>query len=188
MIILLLVTLLTAGTDDVLQYDDGIPCWYSFSGVYRGTWFNLEDFYGPAVKGYVVDYAQIWFFHVYSDPWDTSEFIGEITDGTPVMPGTVFASDSCVAVHQSAVDIFPFAPCTTGVDFTVTEIPAFSANGSPSVCSDLSPSAEGRSFFVTPPGDINIWTYDYLIRVYGYPVYESSLTRITWASLKSTFN
>lgn len=187
MILLLLITALSSGTDDVLQYDDGVPCWYSFSGGYRGTWFNLEDFYGTGVKGFVVDYAQLWFFHVATDPWDTSDFIGEITDGTPDMPGTVFASDSYVAVHQGAVDVFPFAPCTTGVNFTVTEVAAFSAYGAPSVYSDLSPSTSGRSFFADPPGGINLWTYDYIIRVYGFPVFESSLSRITWASLKSTF-
>lgn len=188
MYLLLLVAALSAGTDDVLQYDDGAQAWFSSDGYYRGTWFNLHDFYGPEVDGFVVEYAQIWFFHVYTSPWETSMFTGEITDGIPQMPGTVFASDTYVAAHLSAVDVFPFAPCTTSVDFTVTEIAAFSSDGSPSISSDLSPSVLGRSFSVTNPGMFDVWAYDYLIRVYGFPVVQSDLARLTWASLKTTFN
>lgn len=180
---------LASGTDDLLQYDDGTADWFSFEGNYRGTWFNLEDFYPPVdASAFVLEYAEIWFFHVYTHPWDTSDFTGEITDGTPDSPGTVFAHDSGTAVHLSPSYIYPLAPCTTGTHFTVTEIPEFSANGAPSIASDLSPAANPRSFSSTTPGIIDFWQYDFLVRVNGYPLPPVGLARTTWASLKATFN
>jgi len=179
---------MASGTDDLLQYDDGTADWFSFEGEYRGTWFNLEDFY-PTVdaSGFVLNYAEIWFFHVYTHPWDTSDFTGEITDGTPYSPSTVFAHDTGTAFHLSPSYIYPMAPCTTGTDFTVTEIPDFSSYGAPSIASDVSPAANLRSFISTP-GFIDFWQYDFLIRVNGYPLPPSGLARTTWASLKATFN
>ncbi len=181
---------LASGTDDLLQYDDGTADWFSFEGEYRGTWFNLDDFY-PSVdaSGFVLNYAEIWFFHVYTHPWDTSDFIGEIRDGTPESPGTVFAHDTGTAVHLSASYIYPLAPCTTGTDFTVTEIVNFfSVIGAPSIASDVSPAVNPRSFTVSSPGIIDYWQYDFLVRVNGYPVPPVDLARTTWASLKATFN
>ncbi len=179
-----------SGTDDLLQYDDGVADWFTFEGEYRGTWFNLEDFYPVKdATGFVIEYAEVWFYHVYAThPWDTSDFIGEITDGTPDSPGTVFAHDSGTAVHLSPSYIYPMSPCTSGTNFTVTEIPQFSAYGAPSMASDVSPAANPRSFTVTTPGIIDFWQYDFLIRVNGYPVPPVELARTTWASLKSTFN
>ncbi len=184
-----LVAVSTAGpgTDDFLQYDDGVADWFSFKGGYRGTWFHLDDFYPDLdASKFVVSYATIWFFHVYSNPWDTSEFIGEITDGTPYAPGTVLVSTTGTATHLAPSYIYPASPCTTGTDFTVTEIAAFSTNGSPSIASDISPAAPQRSFTVTTPGVIDIWQYDFLVRVNGYPA-PVELARTTWASLKATF-
>ncbi|MCD4706413.1 MAG: hypothetical protein K8S62_01595 [Candidatus Sabulitectum sp.] len=185
----LTLTALASGTDDLLQYDDGIADWFTFEGEYRGTWFNLEDFY-PAVDatGFVVNYAEVWFFHVSTQPWDTSYFIGEITDGTPDSPGTVFAHDTGIATHLSPSYIYPMAPCTTSMNFTVTEIPQFSPFlGAPSVASDLSPATKPRSFTVTS-SVIDFWQYDFLIRVNGYPTPPVELARTTWASLKATFS
>lgn len=178
-----------SGTDDLLQYDDGTADWFTFEGEYRGTWFNLEDFY-PSLDatGFVVNYAEVWFFHVYTThPWDTSEFIGEITDGTPDSPGTVFAHDTGTAFHLSPSYIYPMAPCTTSMNFTVTEIPQFSEIGAPSIASDISPATNPRSFTVTS-GIINYWQYDFLVRINGYPIPPAELARTTWASLKATFN
>ncbi len=185
----LTLTAAASGTDDLLQYDDGTAEWFTFEGEYRGTWFNLDDFY-PAVDatGFVVNYAEIWFFHVLSQPWDTSDFVGEITDGTPYSPGIVFAHDTGTAVHLSPFYLYPVAPCTTNMNFTVTEIPQFSPIGAPSIASDLSPAIELRSFTVTNPGVIDFWQYDFLIRVNGFPIPPVKLERITWASLKSIFN
>lgn len=184
----LTLTALASGTDDLLQYDDGTADWFTFEGEYRGTWFNLEDFY-PAVDatGFVVNYAEVWFFHVSSQPWDASDFIGEITDGTPYSPGTVFAHDTGTALHLSPFYLYPMATCTTSTDFTVTEIPQFSEFGAPSIASDVSPALKPRSFTVTS-SVIDFWQYDFLIRVNGYPVPPVELARTTWASLKATFN
>jgi hypothetical protein len=188
-IFLVVVSAAAQGTDDLLQYDDGIADWFTFEGGYRGTWFHLDDFYTDFdASKFVVNYAEIWFFHVYSNPWDTSDFIGEITDGTPYSPGTVLASDTGTASHMTPYYIYPAAPCTTGTDFTVTEIAAFSTIGAPSIASDISPATPPRSFTVTTPGVIDIWQYDFLVRVNGYPVPPDELTRTTWASLKATFS
>lgn len=176
------------GTDDILQYDDGTAEWFSFEGIYRGTWFHLDDFYTiEGASRFVLNYAEIWFFHVYSQPWDTSDFICEITDGTPDVPGTVFDHQNSIASHLNPSMIYPFAPCTTSADFTVTELPVFSTYGAPSVASDLSPTTVGRSFSVVSPGNIDIWQFDYLIRVNGYPVPPVELSRVSWAFLKTTF-
>jgi hypothetical protein len=37
----------TAPSDDELTYFDGTAWWLSWDGLYRGTWFNTADFYGP---------------------------------------------------------------------------------------------------------------------------------------------
>jgi hypothetical protein len=189
-VFLIAVSVSDPGTDDLLRYDDGVADWFTFIGGYRGTWFHLDDFY-PDIDAskFVVNYAEIWFFHVYSSPWDTSQFIGEITDGTPYAPGTVLVSATGTAAHLAPSYIYPAAPCTTGTDFTVTEVTtAFSANGSPSIASDISPAGPQRSFTVTTPGTINIWQYDFLVRVNGSPTPPVELERSTWASLKAVFD
>ncbi|MCK5130725.1 MAG: hypothetical protein KAR40_01060 [Candidatus Sabulitectum sp.] len=190
-IFVLTISAWASGTDDLLQYDDGIADWFTFEGEYRGTWFNLEDFY-PSLDatGFVLNYAEVWFFHVMNSnqEWDTSDFIGEITDGTPYSTGTIFAHDTGTAAHLSPSYIYPIAPCTTSMNFTVTEIPQFSRIGAPSIASDISPAAKPRSFTVTTPGVIDFWQYDFLIRVNGYPVPPVEFSRTTWASLKATFD
>lgn len=175
------------GTDDFLQYDDGTAEWLSFEGDYRGTWFHLDDFYADeSISRFVLNYAEIWFFHVYALPWDTSDFIAEITDGPPQTPGDVFAHQNSTALHMSPTMVYPFAPCTTSTDFTVTEL-VLSSSGAPSVASDVSPSTVDRSFSVETPGVIDIWQFDFLIRVNGYPAPPVELTRTSWASVKAIF-
>jgi len=174
------------GTDDLLQYDDGLAGWFSFEGEYRGTWFNLDDFYLDSdASGFIVNYAEVWFFHVMSNPWDVSDYIGQITDGTPDSPGTVFFNEFKTAQNLSPNYFVPTVPCTTSTNFTVTAI-TLSGSGAPSMASDISPSPDPRSFYVDS-GILTFWMEDYLIRVNGYPTPPLNLSRTTWASLKAIF-
>jgi hypothetical protein len=31
-----------------LRYDDGTACWLTWAGLFRGVWFDVEDFGAPA--------------------------------------------------------------------------------------------------------------------------------------------
>ncbi|MDD3942743.1 MAG: hypothetical protein PHR90_09745, partial [Sphaerochaetaceae bacterium] len=70
----------TAGgpTDtEVLQYDDGTYQWLAWQGVYRGIWFNPEDFY-PGNPGFLLETMEWWLYENPANPWNTSGIYASI--------------------------------------------------------------------------------------------------------------
>ena len=180
-------------TDDVLQYDDGSAYWVTWGGLYRGTWFDLEDFYPPGLDGYSVDYAEVWFYHLSTYPWDTSDFILEIWNGDDTGPVEKLDEQILEAYHYSPAYAYFTPPCSTGVDFWVIESSELSSGGWPSLLGDGTENPVSHSFF---SDDFMLWepwtiigstASDYFIRVSGYPVFLTALERMTWGLVKSSF-
>ncbi len=59
---------------EMLAYDDGSPVWFSWSGTYRGVWFDLEDFLLEPQCNYYLQSVEMWFYHHEDFPWDISTY------------------------------------------------------------------------------------------------------------------
>lgn len=136
---------LCSSNDDLLQYDDGTAYWLTWSGLYRGVWWDLEDFC-PGMPGCNVCEMEYWFYHHASYPWDTSAFYAELCDGTPVAPTAEVWNESVTAVH--------YAPCHAQPDdvfvydnFWSLVNTEMSAGGWPSLLGDNTPQSVSHSFF-----------------------------------------
>jgi hypothetical protein len=179
------------GTDDLLQYDDGTANWLTWGGLYRGVWFNLQDF-GPGMPGGHLVYLEYWFFHHASYPWDISSFYAEVYDGDAAAPTTQLNQTSVTAVHYSPVHAsFSWPGIEVGQNFWVLNNSEMSAGGWPSILGDNTPSPVSHSFFsddfiVWEPWIINGSTAnDYFTRANEgvWPGLDES----TWGSIKTLF-
>jgi len=182
------------GTDDLLQYDDGLAVWVTWGGLYRGVLFDLADFYDPVPAGFCIEQVDFWFYHASYYPWDTSDFYGEIWSGDGVGPDILEAQAQLIASHNSAVEWFIAPPCTVGQQFWVLVGTDFSSGGWPALLGDNTPSTTGSShsfysddFLVWEPWIITGDTSsDYFIRVEGEPVDSQMLESMTWGLVKQS--
>ncbi len=132
---------------ETLAYDDGTPRWITWSGNYRGVWFELTDFVVPL--NHQLTGAEMWFYHHAGYPWDTSSFLCEAWLGDIVGPMTMFNSMDCIAQHYSPVycqfDWVPVYP----LQFWVVLNMEMSMGGWPSILCDGSDSGSDppRSYF-----------------------------------------
>lgn len=173
----------------MLQYDDGTGWWVTWTGLYRGVWFNTADFYGSA-NICPADEAEFWFYHDSGYPWDTSSFYSELYDGGVAGPETELDETSLVATHNSAV-LLDYRPAITcDVEFWLFVNTEFSSGNWPSVLGDNTPHNVDHSFH---SDDTIVWepwivqgpnANDYLIRM---DVIVCDLESETWGSIKSLF-
>ncbi|MCD4708754.1 MAG: hypothetical protein K8S62_13555 [Candidatus Sabulitectum sp.] len=172
-----------AGSDyDWLQYDDGTAAWLTWGGMYRGVWFNIEDFF-PGATSYYMDASQFWFYHHSSYPWDTSDVYLEIWNGDAMGPTNQLDQTMVTAVHYTPIYAEYSTTLTTEGNFWALANTELSAGGWPSILGDG--TAGVHSFF---SDDFIVWEPwgemgDYFIRV----VYYWALDNSTWGSLKATF-
>lgn len=164
-----------------LTYDDGSAYWLSWSGLYRGVWFHLDDF---GMSGWVATHSEFWFYHHSNYPWDTSSFYGLLYDGGSSGPGMMFDETSVTALH--------YAPCMVTLtpsvyfndDFWVLVNSEMSAGGWPSILEDYSAGATDHSF---QSDDFSAWAPsphgDYFIR----SVWYNGLDSETWGAIKTLF-
>lgn len=169
-------------TDDCLQYDDGTPWWYSWGGVYRGTWFDTEDFYAEEC-GIMLGAAEYWFMHgIY--PWDTSEFVAMVYNGDSSGPVELLYDTTLVASHMTGVTVeFPDS-IAADPNFWLMVNTELSAGGWPSTLADAENS--GHSFF---SDDFMVYDEaigDWLFRAHGQP-YDMSLQCDTWGGIKALY-
>jgi hypothetical protein len=174
-------------TED-LQYDDGTANWLSWAGLYRGTWFNLDDF-APGWPGDYFAYLQYWFYHHSSYPWDTASFYAELYNGDSSAPVTQLNQTSVVALH--------YAPCYANFspliyvdqNFWALINTEMSAGGWPSILGDNTPNPVSHSFF---SDDFIAWepwviggstANDFFVRA-GVVV---RLDETTWGAIKTLF-
>ncbi|MCK5842733.1 MAG: hypothetical protein KAH31_11220 [Candidatus Sabulitectum sp.] len=169
-----------------LSYDDGTAAWITWSGTYRGVWFNTEDFV-PGNPDIWLEQVEFWFYHTMC--WDYSHFFCEIWNGDVTGPEIQLLQTWTHALHYcpTIVDISPaLLPETNFWCIINTEL---SSGGWPSPLGDGTPSTIVHSFlsddFVTwEPWTPPTGTSDYFIRV---NVGFLNLDATTWGSLKATF-
>jgi hypothetical protein len=142
-----------ACTDDWYQYDDGSAYWVTWTGVYRGVWFNVQDFGAPDAT---LSQMQYWFCHHSSYPWDTASFYSELYNGASAGPETQLNQTSVTAVHYAPCYADYGAGIYAGVDFWGLINTEMSAGGWPSVLGDNTPNGTGydHSFY---SDDFIVW-------------------------------
>ncbi|MCD6587910.1 MAG: hypothetical protein J7K88_05115 [Candidatus Fermentibacteraceae bacterium] len=185
-----LETPLLCGSSDqqLFHYDDGTASWLTWSGQWRGVWFDLDDFSGFG-NSLICDYTQFWFYHHSSYGWDTSLFYAELWTGESVSPSQLLSQDFVVATHYSANYAVYDPPIDCGNSLWVFVNTAFSSGGWPASLGDgTEQPTENHSFF---SNDFELWepwivdgtnANDFLIRVHGSFL---SLEASTWAGIKT---
>ena len=165
-----------------LSYDDGSAFWLSWSGKYRGVWFNTADFLasGP----WPADNSEYWFYHHTIYPWDTSSFYSELYNGDSSGPAALLDQTSVTATHYAAVYANYASPIICEEQFWAVVNTVMSSGGWPSILGDSTYTAD-HSFFTD---DYIVWVPwglgDFLIRSNG----GGSLTCATWAEIKTLFD
>jgi hypothetical protein len=175
----------SGGTDDQLTYFNGTPHWLTWAGMYRGTWFNTEDFL-PGSTGGVIEEMEYWFYEHASYPWDTDNFYSELWDGDNMGP--------LVQLEQGIVTAYHYAPCyhtfdpgvEVEVNFWVLINTEMSSGGWPSVLGDYSmPGDAGHSFF---SDDFIVWEpWGEMGEYYIVATTGTALEATTWGSMKALF-
>ena len=168
----------TKGTS--LNYDDGTPVWSSWDGIYRGVWFNLEDF--GSYTTFPVDETELWFYHSTEHPWDISDVYIELWNGDALHPVTQLTQNLVTAVSYAPVTAFYSSPVVVENNFWVLANTEFSSGGWPALLSDG--TAGTHSFYSANFITWEPWTLgDFIVSVESYLSLESS----TWAGMKVLF-
>ncbi|MBD3369981.1 hypothetical protein GF402_06435 [Candidatus Fermentibacteria bacterium] len=180
--------ILTGSPDGLLQYDDGTSWWLTWTGTYRGVWFNVEDF-GMFYPTSIYE-SEMWFYHYgYPYVWDASAFYCEIYSGDQSGPGTELDHTSATATHNAPVIIDHSPTVFVDSDFWVIENTEMSSGGWPSNLGDNTPNSTNHSFYSE---DFETWepwviqgpgANDYFIRCFNF----YALDRATWGSIKTLF-
>jgi len=167
-----------------LTYCNGTPGWLSWGGTYRGTWFNLEDFF-PGVTTALVSEVELWFFHSSSYPWDTSDAFVELWEGCSYGPGSELDQQIVTAQHLTPVYIYYDPPIEVPGDFWVLVNIEMSAGGWPSILGDNSAEPVPHSFY---SDDFIVWEPWYGRNYFVAVLAEfDDLGAISWGELKSMF-
>jgi len=177
------ITICESNTD-CLQYDDGTPGWITWGGVYRGVWFNVNDFYPEAV-GTLIYQSEFWFYHHASYPWDTCDVYLEVWNGDLAGPTTLLDRTLATATHYSPVFVPYIPPLEAETEFCLLVNTELSAGCWPGIIGDGTPGTHsfyGDDFTVWEPWGV---MGDYFIRVYIDANLELSQT--SWGSLKLVF-
>ncbi|MCK5785337.1 MAG: hypothetical protein KAH54_02120 [Candidatus Sabulitectum sp.] len=174
---------------DWLRYDNGTPEWFAYEGIYKGVWFNLEDFMPGWSGGAALLETETWFYHDSQYPWDTSDFYSEIWNGDPQAPLVQLDQTRLNATHYAPVFTIYSTPLMVNTNFWVLANTELSSGGWPSIISDDNNSEVAHSFFTH---DFILWEpwipgegqSNYFIAV--SPALES-LDATTWGELKTAF-
>ena len=182
---------LHVGGDPVYcQYDDGSAYWLTWGGLYRGTWFDAEDFW-PGISWWDVWWCEFWFYHHSSYPWDTASFYCEVYNGGISLPATQLAQTSAAALHYSPCYVDYDPSVETETQFWILVNTEMSSGGWPSLLGDNTPNTEygNHSLF---SDDFVVWepwviqgpvSNDYFIR----EECSIGLAQTTWGSIKTLF-
>ncbi len=167
----------------ILQYDDGTPGSVAWNGSYRGTWFDVEDFW-PYGDDFELTQVEYWFYQSpNSDPWDTAQFYSEIWNGGQQGPQGLLAFGVLIALHYSPV----YHTFSTALDvqqnFWAITNTTLSAGGWPSNLADGAPFSPPHSYVNTGSGFVP-YDGDFFIRAHGG---VQALNGTTWGALKALF-
>ncbi|MBD3370769.1 hypothetical protein GF402_10450 [Candidatus Fermentibacteria bacterium] len=171
-----------------MQYDDGTAWWVTWTGHYRGVWFNSADFYGTQSAIYLHS-SKLWFYHHEDYPWDTSSFYCEVYNGGVSGPETELAETSVMAQHYTLCSVEYGINCEAEMwIFVNTEM---SSGNWPSILGDNTPNWTGHSHSFYSE-DIIVWepwiiqgpvANDYLISTDDWV----GLSQTTWGGIKRMF-
>ncbi len=156
-------------------------------GVYRGVWFNVEDFI-PWYRYRGIEQAEFWMYHdVQNYPWDTSDFYAELWNGDYMTPCGHLDTQVLQGIHMAPAFAF-YNSIMTESDFWLLMNTEMSTGCWPSLFADNTPSSVAHSYF---SNDFYVWepwsdTGDYLIRAL-ISVWYMDLERVTWGSIKAVF-
>jgi hypothetical protein len=176
---------------DYLQYDDGTINWLTWAGVYRGTWFNTDDFL-PGQAGFATDFTEYWMYHHSSYPWDVSDFYAELWNGDFMAPTTLLDEQVVTALHYAPVFANYSTPIDAESDFWGLEDTEMSAGGWPAILADgtgytvACHSYYSEDFFIWEPWSDQTVYGDFFVRAEGVFI-PDALDHDTWAGIKSTF-
>ncbi|PIE51951.1 hypothetical protein CSA37_09240 [Candidatus Fermentibacteria bacterium] len=167
-----------------LSYCNGTPEWVIWEGTWRGTWFNLEDFYSGSTEG-SVQQASLWFYHYSSYPWDTSDITVELWSGDVSGPELLLDSRVMTASHMTPCFVTYDPQIEVPGNFWCLLCPEFSSGGWPSMITDNAQNEFPHSFTASGP----------LINGSGYCNYfiyllmglNNSLEVNSWGRLKTVF-
>jgi hypothetical protein len=168
-------------------YDDGTASWLSWDGLYRGVWFNSDDF------GLIpmLSHLEFWFYHHSSYPWDTSSFYAELYNGESAGPATLLDQTSVTALHYALSDVHYIPDMIVEQNWWGVVNTQMSSGGWPSLIGDNTPNWTGysHSFF---SDDFVIWepwiiqgpiANDYFIEGDWW----DDLAPKTWGAIKTLF-
>lgn len=174
----------SGGTDDDLTYFNGSPHWLTWGGMYRGTWFNTDDFM-PGSTGCDLDQLEYWFFQHASYPWDTDQFYSELWNGDQTGPQILLAQQVVTASHYSPSYHY-YVYIITEQYFWCLVNTELSAGGWPSILGDSSmPGDAGHSFY---SDDFQLWESWGELGEYSIACWlHGLLNTTTWGSLKALF-
>ena len=177
----------SGSTDDQLTYYNGTASWLTWAGVYRGTWFNTDDFL-PGSTGFLMNHAEYWFYEHNLYPWDTDTFYSEVWNGDQTGPQVLLAQDVVTALHYAPCYHVIIPDLFTEQHFWCLINTEMSGGGWPSILSDWSmPGDAGHSFY---SDDFVMWESwgdygEYYIVASWW--YVSSLEKTTWGAVKALF-
>ncbi len=172
-----------------LGYDNGSAIWSSWSGIYRGVWFNLEDFQPGWSSGLDISQSEMWFFHDAEMPWDASDFYCEVWSGDSNSPTSQLDQVLLTAVHYSPVLANYTVPVHVETNFWALINTELSSGGWPSTISDGAGSSIAHSFYTDDfqnwlPWNPSTGISNYFVAILPLPW---SLDATTWGALKNVF-
>jgi hypothetical protein len=180
-------------TDAVLQYDDGTAYWLTWSGLYRGVWFDVTDF-DPSGSGFAASYTEYWFYHSPAAPWDAASFYAELWNGGATGPVAQLNQISLIATHFAPVFANYSPVIETEANFWGLVNNSLSSGSWPTVFGDGSPNPTSHSFY---SDDFIIWepwiidkdatACDYFIRAGGTIIGSGALEPGSWGSIKGLY-
>lgn len=164
--------------DELFQYDDGTPHWISNDGMYRGVWFDSEDFYGYPIST-DIESIEFWFYHHSSVvPWEMDDFYAELWTGNFYYTDDLVDRTLVTAIHYSAVTVEYDPRLNAGTSFWAIVNTSFTSNGTPTTLADEFPNWTGfpHSYF---SDDFQTWE----IYIPG----STSLTSASWGWIKGLY-
>lgn len=175
---------------DYLQYDDGTSFWLTWAGMYRGVWFNTEDFV-PGMSGFALDFSEYWMYHHTDRPWDTSDFYAEIWNGDYMGPLVKLDTQELTGIHYAPVFANYATPIEAESNFWAIENTEMSAGGWPSILADNTEPTVAHSYFsddfyVWEPWTMPTGEGDFILRVEG-EFLDEALDNVTWGGIKAVF-
>ncbi len=176
---------------DWLVYDTGTLKYLTWGGMYRGVWFNVEDFV-PGMVAADVEESSFWFYHHSSYPWDSSDVYLEIWNGDAMGPIAQLDQTMKTAVHGVPTTVAYSPVIEAEGNFWAIINTEMSSGGWPSVRGDDLIQASTHSYY---SDDLIVWSPwgdpaaygNYFIQVLAELIPSGALDNTTWGSLKATF-